>query len=195
MRFPEIISKIKVFDGYPWLSLYSEQLLLEDGRVIDDYYTLEPMKNWVVVLGLTIDDKVILIKQYRHALKSETLVLPSGGIEKNESPLFAAVREFFEETGYISSNWKFQGSKYLNETYGGGIVYFYIARDVEKVSEPQPEELEGLPVVFEIPITDVLTLISNNKINSLQSITLLLAVMCTSGPVFIGEVKESREDA
>ena len=43
------------------------------------------------------NSKVLLVKHKK--LGEEYYVLPGGGVEKNESPSDAVVREFFEETG------------------------------------------------------------------------------------------------
>lgn len=66
------------------------------------YYTIKT-NDAVVILALTKNKEVILVKQYRPAFKSYILELPSGG--KNSQELFSktAERELYEETGYQSS--------------------------------------------------------------------------------------------
>ncbi|XP_055929155.1 ADP-sugar pyrophosphatase-like isoform X2 [Argiope bruennichi] len=51
-------------------------------------------------------DCLILVKQYRPALKKYTLELPAGVVEPNEKPDETAIRELKEETGYICSGVK-----------------------------------------------------------------------------------------
>ncbi|GBL78810.1 ADP-sugar pyrophosphatase [Araneus ventricosus] len=51
-------------------------------------------------------DCLILVKQYRPALKKYTLELPAGVVEKHEKPDETAIRELKEETGYICSGVK-----------------------------------------------------------------------------------------
>ncbi|GIY24928.1 ADP-sugar pyrophosphatase [Caerostris darwini] len=51
-------------------------------------------------------DCLILVKQYRPALKQYTLELPAGLVDPNEKPDETAVRELKEETGYICSGVK-----------------------------------------------------------------------------------------
>ncbi|CAL1264951.1 unnamed protein product [Larinioides sclopetarius] len=51
-------------------------------------------------------DCLILVKQYRPALKKYTLELPAGVVEPHEKPDETAIRELKEETGYICSGVK-----------------------------------------------------------------------------------------
>ncbi|GFG38601.1 hypothetical protein Cfor_01648 [Coptotermes formosanus] len=46
-------------------------------------------------------DCIILVKQYRPALKAYTIEMPAGPIEGNEAPDMAAVRELKEATGFV----------------------------------------------------------------------------------------------
>lgn len=51
-------------------------------------------------------DCLILVKQYRPALKQYTLELPAGLVDPDEKPDETAIRELKEETGYICSGVK-----------------------------------------------------------------------------------------
>lgn len=62
------------------------------------YYVLEAA-DYVTILALTGDDEVALVRQFRPAVESLSLELPSGHIDAGESPLQAATRELREETG------------------------------------------------------------------------------------------------
>jgi 8-oxo-dGTP pyrophosphatase MutT (NUDIX family) len=55
----------------------------------------------VIVLALTDEDEVLVIRQFRPALGAHVLELPSGGVDPPETPLEAARRELYEETGYV----------------------------------------------------------------------------------------------
>ena len=55
----------------------------------------------VIILALTDRGEIVLVRQFRPALKEYTLELPSGAVDATESPREAAVRELYEETGYV----------------------------------------------------------------------------------------------
>jgi ADP-ribose pyrophosphatase len=59
----------------------------------------------VAVLTLPIlGDQIVMIKQYRHAVKREVYDLPGGGVSAGESPEEAARRELLEEAGYTAAH-------------------------------------------------------------------------------------------
>ena len=53
----------------------------------------------VVLIPLQDDGKIVLIRQYRHALAKKLWEAPAGGVNANESPEAAAARECEEEIG------------------------------------------------------------------------------------------------
>src|SRR3712207_5336243 len=63
-----------------------------------DFYVLES-PNWVNVIPVTPEGKVLLVAQYRHGSGAISLETPGGMLEPGESPEVAAARELREETG------------------------------------------------------------------------------------------------
>ncbi|MFA5511358.1 MAG: NUDIX hydrolase [Candidatus Kapaibacterium sp.] len=56
--------------------------------------------DWVNIVPLTEDNKIVMVEQYRHGSDEITLELPGGMVEHGEEYLHAAMRECMEETGY-----------------------------------------------------------------------------------------------
>jgi len=54
----------------------------------------------VVVLPHSSDGRIVLVRQYRYAVRQFLWELTAGGLEPGERPLAAARRELLEETGY-----------------------------------------------------------------------------------------------
>ena len=55
----------------------------------------------VVLIPLQDDGQVVMIRQYRHALRRELWELPAGSLDPGESPEMAAARECEEEIGLV----------------------------------------------------------------------------------------------
>ena len=55
----------------------------------------------VVLIPLQDDGQVVMIRQYRHALRRELWELPAGSLDPGESPETAAARECEEEIGLV----------------------------------------------------------------------------------------------
>ena len=69
-----------------------------------DFFVLEA-GDWVNIVPITADDRVVMIRQYRHGISDFTLEVPGGMVDAEDaSPLVAARREMIEETGYDSED-------------------------------------------------------------------------------------------
>ncbi len=58
----------------------------------------------VGIIALLNDERIVLVKQYRHGAKAELFEIPAGLIEQGEEPKETARRELFEETGLIATD-------------------------------------------------------------------------------------------
>jgi ADP-ribose pyrophosphatase len=59
--------------------------------------------DWVNVIPITPEGKVVLIRQYRHGTEEVTLEVPGGMVDEDDaSPAVSAERELMEETGYAA---------------------------------------------------------------------------------------------
>ncbi len=124
-----IISDKRTVYSNKWFSIVAKTL---DGSA-DPYYSIE-QSDCVSILALTKSQQIILVQQYRPALEQNVLELPSGHIEKNESPLEAAKRELLEETGYQGENLEYLGNLILDTGRLNNKVWCYFVSDVVKLS-------------------------------------------------------------
>jgi 8-oxo-dGTP pyrophosphatase MutT (NUDIX family) len=75
-----------------------EALVMPDGYACDWYYVDTPPS--VMIVPVTPDGQLVLVRQYRHNLKSYQLEFPAGTMNEAEEPEAAARRELEEETGF-----------------------------------------------------------------------------------------------
>src|SRR5689334_9300479 len=123
----------------PWLTVRKEKCELPNGKIMQAYYTLE-YDTWVTAFALTKDNKVVLIKQYRHGLGVESIETPGGVVDKGESLETAVARELKEETGYAFSSFEYLGKICANPATTNNYMHMFLAKGGEKVGEQSLDE-------------------------------------------------------
>ena len=136
-------------------------------------YYYEDSSDWVNVVALTRNRNVLLIKQYRHAVREFTLEIPGGIIDrKDKNPLCAAKRELLEETGFSGKRFKLAGICSPNPAIINNKTYTYVAYDAKQVGKQIPDGTEEIEVL-ETPLAAVDKLIRTGKIKHSLVITAL----------------------
>ncbi|MFL5742295.1 MAG: NUDIX hydrolase [Flavisolibacter sp.] len=131
----------------PWLTVRKEKCELPNGKIMQAYYTLE-YGTWVTAFALTRDNKVVLIKQYRHGLGVESIETPGGVVDKGESLETAVARELKEETGYVFSSFEYIGKICANPATTNNYMHMFLAKGGEKVAEQSLDETEDIEVLI-----------------------------------------------
>ena len=60
-----------------WLKLRSDRCITKAGKIIEPFHILE-YPTWVNVVALTKNEKIILVRQYRHGVVKILTELPCG---------------------------------------------------------------------------------------------------------------------
>lgn len=129
-----------------------------------DFIVLDS-KDWVNIIPITKDKKIVLIQQYRHGTDEITLEIPGGLIDPSESPLEAAKRECIEETGFFSEETPiYLGKVRPNPAFLTNTCYSFLWLNVEKRYEPKFDANEEVEVVFK-SLDELENLIRNGYIN------------------------------
>jgi 8-oxo-dGTP pyrophosphatase MutT (NUDIX family) len=146
----------------PWLTVRKDKCELPNGKIMPAFYVNE-YPTWVSAFALTKDNKVVMIKQYRHGIAEITTEVPGGVVDKGEEPEAAIRRELMEETGYEFGSFEFLGKVCANPSTGNNYLHMFLARDGEKVGEQKLDETEDVEVVV-YTIDEVKQLLKENKI-------------------------------
>lgn len=100
--------------------------------------------DWVNVIALTAENKVVLIEQYRHGAEEIVMEIPGGMIDRGEEPETAARRELLEETGFTSDKFVYLGKSNPNPAIQNNAIYHFLALNCEKTGETNFDEHESV---------------------------------------------------
>jgi len=137
-----------------------------------DFYVVH-MADWLMVVPLTADGKLVLIRQYRHGAREAGLEVPGGLHDRaGEQPAQGAVRELAEETGYGGGEVSLLGALRPQPALLANRAWIYLARGVVPRAAPAPDAGEDLEVVLVDP-RDVPSRITGGEIANAMSVAAL----------------------
>ncbi|MDR1495468.1 MAG: NUDIX hydrolase [Clostridiales Family XIII bacterium] len=116
----------RIYEG-KILNLRRDKVAAKNGT---SYREIVEHSGGIVVIGLTDEGRVPMVRQYRKAAEKAVLEIPAGKLEKGEIPSRAAAREFKEETGYSAGDIKYLMEGYSSIGYSTEILRFYLAENL-----------------------------------------------------------------
>ena len=153
-----------------WMTVRADTCTKPDGKIITPYYVYE-FPDWVTAFAITKDGKVIMEKQYRHALGQVHYEIPGGCVDKEDSSFEVAVRrELLEETGYQFDHFEFLGNISANPSTNANMMHLFLATGGEYVQKPSLDEGEDIEVQL-FTIDEVKDLLRNNQIIQSMHVT------------------------
>lgn len=155
MEYKEISKKV-IFNGKR-IKVEELEYLNGDKKIFREHVKAG---NASVILPITNDNKVVMIRETRTPIGKVILALPAGMIEKGEKAEVAAIRELEEETGYLANNIKFLREYYPSVGYSDEKISIYLATDLKKTEQhlDYEEDIE----VIEIPLDDAIKMLDDN---------------------------------
>lgn len=84
----------------------------------------------VVVLAEPKQGSLLMVRQYRYALRRETLEVPAGTMNPGEEAMTTAYRELEEETGYAAAQMEAVCQLYPSVGFSDEIQHFFKASDL-----------------------------------------------------------------
>lgn len=112
------------------------------------YYTLITPGHAVNVLGITKDEQLVLLEEYRHPTGQFILGCPGGYLDKDEDPVKGAPRELLEESGYSARKFVLVGSAFPYPGISAQKIFFVVGIDAYRKAEPKPEPTEIIRTVL-----------------------------------------------
>jgi ADP-ribose pyrophosphatase len=140
---PKLMYHCKIFD------IWEEEFSLPNGKSTKQ--NMIDHKPTVAVIAVNDKKEILLIKQYRNAVKKHLLEIPAGTIDRDaETPLLCAKRELAEETGFNAAKFIQLFEGYLLPGYCNEYMYFFLAQGLFSAPLPPDDDefIEVIPTSF-----------------------------------------------
>ncbi|MFA6961249.1 MAG: NUDIX hydrolase [Opitutaceae bacterium] len=107
--------------------------------------------DWVNVIALTPDHRLVMVNQFRYGIDSFSWEIPGGVIERGEDPVVAGVRELQEETGYAGKPARLLGTVNPNPAIMNNRCHLVLVEDAVVTSalawdHDEEIEMKAVPV-------------------------------------------------
>lgn len=129
---------------------HDRYLLSGNGRPND--FTIIRTSDWINVIPVTREGRLVFIRQFRHGIREVTVEIPGGAIDAGDvDPRAAAERELLEETGYKAAKWDYLGYVTPNPALQDNRCHTFLAMDAFRCAEPRFDPFERIEVVLFSP--------------------------------------------
>jgi len=168
----KILSSEYLFNDL-WFKVRKDKCETPEGKIIDPYYVYE-FPEWATAFALTEDKKVIMVRQYRHALGETCIELPGGCVDDSDKSFEDAIaRELKEETGYTFSSIQSLGTISANPSTNNNLMHMFLAKGGKLTSSQQLDHNEEIHVEL-YSIDEIKQMVRGNKIIQSMHVTCIL---------------------
>ena len=135
----------------------------------------------VAVVPVTDDGRVVLLRQYRQALRDHLLEIPAGTLDVDgESPLEAARRELAEETGYEAGRLEHLVTFDNSAGWTDERTHVYLATGLRDGGRPHDFEPEHEEADMELVHLDLATAIGDARAGRITDAKTLVGLLLTA---------------
>ncbi len=159
--------------GTKYFSVNLDEVKKGNGRVTKRVFINHPQAS--AIIPFISDDKIIMVRQYRYALKRETLEIPAGKIDEGESPEQCIKREMIEETGFDAGSIEWIYTYAPAVGYSNELIHIYKGEHLHKLDATiDNSEISSIEI---IEIKEVLEMIKNHTIYDSKTIIAMALTM------------------
>ena len=133
----------------------------------------------VAVVALDDQDRVVLLRQYRHPVGEHLWELPAGlRDEDGEPPLETAKRELAEEVLLAGARWSLLLSVNNSPGFSDELVHVFLAEELSPVDRPEGfvvEHEEADMTIDRVPLADAVQRVFDGDIRNSSAVAGILA--------------------
>lgn len=152
------------------ISVHTDTVTLVDGTEAQREVVDHP--GGVAVVGLTENNEVLMVRQFRYPYKEIIYEIPAGKLEKGEDIRQAGIREFHEECGAEAQNFEALGEIYPTPGYCSEIIHLFYATDLT-FTQQELDDDEYLDVI-KMPLGECVAKIMSGEIKDAKTIVGIL---------------------
>lgn len=161
---PKVISTESIYKGKIFDISIAE---IQDGEIEYKREIVEH-KGSVVIVPVFEDNRIALVRQYRHAAGEYLLEIPAGTLEKYENALIGAKRELEEEIGVTSENIEKLVEFYVSPGFLTEKMNVYLATDLKETQQNLDED--EILTIEKLTFNEAFGKIRSNEIKDAKTI-------------------------
>ncbi|SEL29710.1 NUDIX domain-containing protein [Nonomuraea pusilla] len=182
----DVVASAEHFSGRV-IKVVTDTVRMPRDEVADRDYVVHP--GSVAVVALDEQDRVLLIRQYRHPMRRLLWELPAGLRDvEGESLVAGAARELAEEAGYRAATWHTLVDLATSPGMSNERIRVFLARDVTPIPEEENgfvhrhEEID-MPVEW-VPLAEAVDKALSGMIHNSPAVAGILAAYAASAERF-----------
>lgn len=171
-----VLNRDEIFQGRVW-SVVRETVRIGPTEAVRDVL-IHP--GAVAVIAVDDEDRLLLIRQYRHPVSMYLFEPPAGLLDvAGESPQRTAARELAEEAGIVAATWQVLVDLFNSPGGSTEAIRVYLASDLTALPQGRPSTGEAeeahLPQVW-VPLDEAVELVLSGAIGSPPAVAGILAL-------------------
>lgn len=124
-------------------------------RAVTRDFVVVDAPDWVNVLAHTVDDRLVLVNQFRYGIDDFSLEIPGGVVEPGEDPVAAGLRELTEETGYVGERARLLARVHPNPAFMSNRCHLVLVENC-RLAAPLAWDADEEIAVSALPVAEVL---------------------------------------
>lgn len=172
----EVIASRTPFQGAK-TAVRSDQVRMPDRSVVRRDYQAHP--GSVCVLALDEEQRVLVLRQFRHPVRHRLWELPAGLLDvPGENPLVAAQRELYEEAHVKAGDWRVLADFFSSPGGSDEAVRIFLARDLTEAEGARyvVSDEEADMEIARVPLEDLVRGVLKGELGNPGLVTGVLAV-------------------